>query len=278
MPEAPASVVVRSKDSGATIAAALESMAGQTVRPEIVVVDSGSTDETLAIARGFADRIVEIAPHEFSFGGALNVGARAASAPVVFALSSHTRAPDEHWVERALAHHRDPRVAATSGMRLRPDGMPLLDPVRLDRHSVRATPYWGFSNTAASWRRELWERFPFNEAMEACEDKEWSWRVASAGYEVVIDPRLTPSQLHRRRAGTRALFDRSRREARELAAHAEMPPLPLRAALERWWSDLPDELVYPPLFYRLNYFRAAEIAGRYVGEREGRRRARPVAP
>jgi rhamnosyltransferase len=267
-----ATVVVRSKDSARTIEAAIESVEGQSVRAEILVVDSGSTDSTLDIARRHGARIVELAPEEFTFGRALNVGAREASSPIVLALSSHTRAPDDRWIERCLEHHADERVAGCSGTRHTSEFRPLLDVMRLDGAAVRATPFWGFSNTAASWRRDVWEQMPFDEAIEACEDKEWSWRVTAAGYVVVIDPRLAPSQVHRYRAGVRSLFERSRREARALARHTDVEPFSVRDAITQWWSGIPEEPLYPPLFYRLNYMRAAEIAGRCLGQHEAERR------
>jgi hypothetical protein len=34
---------------------------------------------------------------------------------------------------------------------------------------------------------------------------------------------------------------------------------------------VPRDGVYPPMFHRLNYYRVAEIAGRWVGERRARR-------
>jgi glycosyltransferase involved in cell wall biosynthesis len=267
------SVIVRSKDAAKTIDATFRSLANQTVRPEIVVVDSGSTDRTLEIARAWADRITEIPASDFTFGRALNVGARAATAPILCALSSHTTAPSEHWIERCLHLLADENVAGASGMRYTSSGVPLLEPETLTAVQIEANPYWGFSNTASCWRRSVWERFPFNEQIEACEDKEWSLRVTQAGFTVVIDPRLSPSQLHRQRAGTAALFARSRREARALASVVNPQPVSFGEMLNRWWNGLPEELVYPPLFYRLNYYRAAEIAGAFVGEREGRRRA-----
>jgi rhamnosyltransferase len=266
-----ATVVIRAKNSARTIEAAIESVERQSVRAEIVVVDSGSSDATLEIARQHGARALGLGATEFTFGRALNLGTRAASSPIVFALSSHTRAPDDRWIERCLEHHADQQVAACSGMRYTAELQPMIDVARLDAVGVRATPFWGFSNTAASWRRDVWEQLPFDERIEACEDKEWSWRATEAGYLIVIDPRLAPSQAHRTRAGVRSLFARSRREARALAQYADVKPLSLRDAISHWWDAMPDELLYPPLFYRLNYLRTAEIAGRYVGQREGRR-------
>ena len=84
-----ASVIVRTKDKADTVEATFAALRPQTVPVEVVVVDSGSTDGTLEIARRHADRLVEIPAEAFTFGRALNVGAAAATAPVHFALSAH---------------------------------------------------------------------------------------------------------------------------------------------------------------------------------------------
>ena len=87
-----ASAIVRVKDEAGPIRHALDSLRRQTVPVEIVVVDSGSTDGTLEVARAVADRLVEISPERFTYGHALNVGAAAASGRVHIALSAHCTA------------------------------------------------------------------------------------------------------------------------------------------------------------------------------------------
>ncbi len=77
-----ASAVVRTYDSSATVEATFASLRAQDVPVEIVVVDSGSTDGTLDLARRYADLVLEVPHEEFSYGGTLNRGAAAASAPV----------------------------------------------------------------------------------------------------------------------------------------------------------------------------------------------------
>ena len=83
-----ASVIVRTFNSAATLLACLESLKAQTIPPEIIVVDSGSSDETITIASGLADRILMLPRGSFSYGRALNRGAEVAAAPVHFAVSS----------------------------------------------------------------------------------------------------------------------------------------------------------------------------------------------
>jgi rhamnosyltransferase len=265
-------VIVRTKDSADTVEKTFRTVRDQTVASEIVVVDSGSTDSTLELAERWADKIVTMPPEEWSYGRALNLGAQSASAPVHFALSSHCWLERNDYIEISLSYYGRDDVAATNGNPRSPRGEPLYDEYVQTAEDAQTDPFWGYSNHAGSWRASVWQRFPFNEEMDSCEDKEWAWRVLRAGYVIVYHPALRVSTRHRRKAGTRALFQRSRHEARALARLVPDvgPSTPIEAAAQ-WWNDIPDEPLYPPLFYRLNYYRAAEIFGRWLGQAEARR-------
>src|SRR5215210_3886035 len=173
-----ASAIVRCRDEASTLGRTLRTLTAQSVRPEIIVVDSGSTDGSLVHAEQFADKVVRIRPEEFSFGRALNIGAEAAVAPVHFALSAHCFAPRD-WVERSLAHYESPDVAATNGIQTFADGTRVTEPFRQDAAHARSNPWWGFSNHASSWRATVWREYPFDESMDYAEDREWAWRVTA---------------------------------------------------------------------------------------------------
>ena len=81
-----ASAIVRTLNSATTLVGCLDSLKRQTIPPEIIVVDSGSSDATMTIASEFADRIVQLSRGSFSYGRALNRGAEVATAPVHFAV------------------------------------------------------------------------------------------------------------------------------------------------------------------------------------------------
>ena len=131
---------------------------------EIIIVDSGSSDETLAIARDRVDHVIEIPAAQFSFGRALNIGAAAARAPIHFALSSHSFPPDDRWIERSVHKYERPDVAGTSGAPTPPDSPePLLTTYYQTLPDALDHPWWGFSNTGSSWRADVWASFPFDE-------------------------------------------------------------------------------------------------------------------
>ena len=264
-----ASVIVRSRNEAATIERTLRTLGRQTVRPEIIVVDSGSTDGTVEIARVLCDTLIEIPQHDFTYGYALNIGARAARAPVHFALSAHCFAERRDWVERSLAHYANPRVAGTNGIQTFTDGRPVIGTFLQDVAHARRDPFWGYSNHASSWRASVLEAFPFDEGLDYAEDREWSWRVMDAGYLIAFDPTLWVDLSHSWRGGAGDLYRRQMRAGRALSSFAPLPSYGLAKVVREWWGEPPDDR-HSAWFHRLNYRRVAGLAGKYVGRRPGR--------
>jgi rhamnosyltransferase len=262
------SVIVRARNEQRTIERTLSLLRAQTAGPEIIVVDSGSTDGTVEIARRRCDLLIEIPPESFTFGYALNMGARAASAPVHGAISAHCFPDRADWLERSLAHYEREDVAATNGIEALPDGGPVHGPFYQDRKTAVEDPYWGFSNHASTWRASVWERFPFDEAIEACEDKEWARRVLGAGFVIAYDPALTVPLAHRWRSGPVGYYRRMKLETRALGTFANLPSFGLRDCLREWWSDLPEDRHSAFAHRFFNYYRFAALAGKYVGRRQ----------
>jgi rhamnosyltransferase len=276
-----ASVIIRTKDSARTLGRALSQLRAQTIPAEIIVVDSGSSDETLEMARERADHVIEIGADRFSFGRALNVGAAAARAPVHFALSSHSFPPDNRWIERSLSKYDRSDVAGTSGALTVPGTHePLLATYYQTLPNAVNHPWGGwFSNTGSSWRADVWAMFPFNEQLPACEDKEWGFRVLAAGWTIAVDSKLMVSQTHRRQHGIRHLYRRTRRECAAIGSFVSLPPFTLRDLLREWWTDIPTDAPYRGWRRRLSYFRFAEFLGKYYGlKTSGRQDAPPASP
>ncbi len=71
------SIVIRAYNEEKHIGRLLTGIFQQTVKDvQVILVDSGSTDNTVQIASTFPVEIVHIKPEEFSFGFSLNQGIR----------------------------------------------------------------------------------------------------------------------------------------------------------------------------------------------------------
>jgi rhamnosyltransferase len=103
------SLVIRAYNEEAHIGRLLEGVQQQTVRDvEVILVDSGSTDRTVEIARQFGARVVHIRPQEFTFGRSLNLGLSAATRDLVVIASAHVYPVYPDWLERLLEPFADP--------------------------------------------------------------------------------------------------------------------------------------------------------------------------
>ena len=265
-------MVIRARDEAAGIGRCLELVRTQRTygeRIELILVDSGSRDGTVQIARGFGAHLVQIAPHEFTFGGALNLGAAQAGGQIIVALSAHAFLPDPGWLERVAEAFADERVACASGDRHRPDGSPLRGAVDQDASLARSHPDWGYSNAAGAFRAELWRRRPFRAALPGCEDKEWAWHWLQLGWVCRLDRSLAVEHDHTHDP-VLSIYQRARREAEGLAMTLPLGPWRAGGLMREWWSDT--------RFYgsaaraRLSHRRAARLLGARAGRRRGLRR------
>lgn len=264
-----ASVVIRVRDGAATLPAVLDALAAQREPHAVVVVDSGSTDGTLALVRGRVGRVVELPAAEFSFGRALNRGVAAlgaGAAPVTVALSADAVPRDPGWLGRMVEALADPLVACAFGEERGLNGRPLALPVRQDLGLAVAHPEWGYSNGAGAFRTALWRERRFREDLPFTEDREWAlWALGSApGRVCVLDPALAVDHDHAHEP-LPATFRRAMLERRGFEGFLELPAYGLRAAAGEWWGD--QGWHASPARARISPRRLARLAGKWWGAR-----------
>lgn len=216
-------VVIRTLNEAELIGTCLETLRRQRTRFEldVLVVDSGSTDATLEIARSCGARILELPPGDFDYSKSLNDGIGQVRGDLVLILSAHAVPVDEHWVERMTAPFEDPRVAGVASRQRPWDDAPWREVLRLARqfgptrrdYPPASTDEMVFSNAASCIRRSAWRDQPF--LLPAAEDLEWARRVVAAGWSVIYEPAAAAYHSHREgaRAQAQRLIDISRVDA-----------------------------------------------------------------
>jgi rhamnosyltransferase len=259
-------VLIRSKDEAPNIGRVLDILAGQTIadRSEIVVVDSGSTDGTVDIARAAGVRLFEMRAEDFTYGRSLNLGCSNARGEIIVALSAHAYPWDEHWLERMVRAFDDEQVACACGYDAAPDGGKLEEPVLQDEAHARRHPRYGYTNASGGFRAELWRQHPFREDMPMTEDKEWSFYWLQRGWRCLVDPRLGVDHTHGGESIS-STYTRAFLEYAGLAMYADLEPYHLGALAREWWRG--DPAWSSAMRARLSRRRAARLAGKYRGLR-----------
>jgi len=200
-----ASVVIRAKNEaryiGETLSALFEQVGVDSY--EVVIVDSGSTDETLSIVRAYPLKLIEIPAASFTYGRALNLGIREASGDFVASLSAHSTPVDEHWLANLVEPFKNSRVAGVIGRQVpRANATPLeLLNMRFISGLMSAKPELRdrnpmFSNANGAFRRVLWERLPFDESVKGAEDIAWARSMQALGYLIAYEPSAAVYHSH----------------------------------------------------------------------------------
>ncbi len=116
--KATVSVVIPVKNAGSDLRHSLTRLTNQQgiADMEIIIVDSGSTDQSLAIAEEFGTTIVRMPPHEFSHAEARNIGAEQATGDYILFTVQDALPPSDSWLVNLLKTLQQENVAAISCM------------------------------------------------------------------------------------------------------------------------------------------------------------------
>lgn len=168
---------------------------------EVILIDSGSTDETVAIAKDFPIRLFQIPKSEFNYSKTLNLGIEKAKGEYICILSGHSLPTYPQFLEHSVALlEQNPDLAAVTGYYTNPP-----DP-RQALKTIRTTPTpklkwesrcpW-MTNTSALIRKALWKKYPFDQTLvDGCEDYDWALEMLALGYDVLKTSRFSVYHSH----------------------------------------------------------------------------------
>jgi rhamnosyltransferase len=213
------SIVIRCYNEAEHIDRLLRGIYQQTLTrtefPEVIVIDSGSTDRTVEIASQYPIKLLTIKTEEFSFGRALNLGCAAATGDYIIIASAHVYPVYSDWLEQLVAPFADPKVALVYGKQRGNEN------TQYSEHQIFAKWFpeesdpqqlHPFCNNAnAAIRRTLWQQLPYDEALTGLEDLDWAKKIQQMGHKIAYAADAVIIHVHNETP--QRILNRYRREA-----------------------------------------------------------------
>jgi len=176
---------------------------------EVTLVDSGSTDATLEIARGYPIRIEQIPAEAFHHARTRNYAASLGKGPILINLSGDAIPASDSWLRNMLVNFSDPGVGAVYGRQLPKPGSTMercdtFDTVYGDKRIVKDPAhrnglgyrFYHFSDVNSALRRSVWEAAPYPEDLKMFEDLAIAKRILDAGWKIVYEPEAPVFHSH----------------------------------------------------------------------------------
>lgn len=180
------SIIIRSYNEAEHIGRLLHGLRQQDYPDfEIVLVDSGSTDDTVFIAEAYGVEVTHISREEFSFGRALNIGCRRATGDILVFSSAHVYPLYRSWLSKLVAPFADSQVVLSYGKQ-RGNHVNKFSEHQIfakwfPEVSVCPQPHYFCNNANCAVRRSAWETLPYDEVLTGLEDLAWAKEMKRRG-------------------------------------------------------------------------------------------------
>lgn len=186
-----ASIVIRTLNESRhldDLLSAIKRQQSSCLRHEIILVDSGSTDGTLDIAKRHGCHIHHIKRSEFSFGRSLNLGCENSSGDILVFISGHCVPVDVNWLDKLCRPIVDNQVAYSYGRQIGDDDNNFSERRIFAKYfpGESSIPQVGYycNNANSALKRSVWESCQFNEELTGLEDMELARRLVLAGEKI----------------------------------------------------------------------------------------------
>ncbi|MCC2631436.1 MAG: glycosyl transferase [Patescibacteria group bacterium] len=204
------SIIVRAYNESAQLKLLLESLKSQDYPRElieIVVVDNGSKDDTVSVAKEYGVKVIVLSQDDFSYPMSSNAGISAAAGEIIVLASAHSLPLSKEWLGSGLVHFSDEKVAGVYGTTLARWKMSWIESVATypvywilklrGAYAVKKKGIGVLGATNCAIRKSLWIDHHFDESYGAGgEDTEWAGWALSKGLKVIFEPDFSVYHSH----------------------------------------------------------------------------------
>lgn len=215
------SLVIPTKNGGPLFRRVVHALQNQTYwnKTEFVIVDSGSSDDTIEVARKAGAKVVQIDPTTFNHGATRDLGISIASSEFVILMVQDALPNDNYLIETLLKSFEDDEVAGAYARQIPQADADILTKRnlnnwltgRMEREEKRLESqdwykglsplekyfFCNFDNVCSAIRKSIWEKENFG-LINFGEDIDWAERVLKCGYKIVYEPTAAVIHSHNR--------------------------------------------------------------------------------
>ncbi len=274
------SVVIRTLNEEAYLNELLESIKGQNkdnFSIECIIIDSGSSDRTIEIARSHGSLITYIKKEEFTFGKSLNLGTEFSSGNIISYISGHCIPTSKEWLNSLTKPIRDGISGYSYGRQVG------RDTTKFSEEQIFQKYYPDFSkipqddffcnNANSAIERNIWEKYKFDENLTGLEDLHLAKRYFNDGGKISYVSDAEVFHIHNEKwKQTRNRYEREALALQEIMPEVQVSFIDtvryLLAAVLGDFSKAISKGKFRKEFFNILSFRFAQYWGTYRGNHE----------
>jgi glycosyltransferase involved in cell wall biosynthesis len=246
---------------------------------ESVIIDSGSSDNTIEIAKAHNAKITYIDKKDFTFGRSLNMGSEFADGDILVYISGHCVPTSNYWLKNLVEPILKNTAVYTYGRQIGRDTTKFSEYKIFQKYfpSSSKIPQNDFfcNNANSAIKRSIWQKYRFNEELTGLEDMELSKRAFQDGEKIAYISDACVYHIHNE------IFTQTRRryERESIALQKIMPEVQItiidmaRYLIASIFSDFKSAFEEKCFFNEclgIIKFRFAQYSGTYRGNHEHR--------
>jgi hypothetical protein len=188
------SVVIRNKNQAKSLAFLLKNLRERYVDDvdEIIVIDNKSVDNSINVISKYNAKLVTI--ESFSYGGSANLAAESSSNDIIVMFSAHAYPVSHDFFKQIkIKFNENSNLAGTRCLHNPNDYKNYINNISSKLDSNKS----GLIFCGSAFNKKVWENHKFKNDIQTFEDKEWSKRVLSFGYDIEFSPSIFAYEINR---------------------------------------------------------------------------------
>tara|TARA_B100000287_G_C20674092_1_gene794559 strand:+ start:272 stop:1156 length:885 start_codon:yes stop_codon:yes gene_type:complete len=270
------SIIIRTLNEEKYLSELLQAIDNQNINDEIekVIIDSGSTDQTLEIAKKFNCNITHIDKKDFTFGKSLNDGCRFSKGDILVFISGHCIPKNSNWLLNLIKPIKEEGIDYIYGRQIGRDTTRFSENIIFKKyfpnHNNPNNIDYFCNNANSAIKRNVWNKYQFNEDLTGLEDMELAKRIFADGLKISYSHKSAVFHIHDE--NSKQIKNRYEREAialKEIEPDIKMSKTDfLRYFLTAIFLDFSHAIESKVIFkefFSIIKFRFLQYLGSYIG-------------